>query len=115
MNTLDLIQKQRIQVPMAVSWYLSDIGRAQGLQELYAKQSPQRLKVLREHAIAQSAVSSNRIEGVEIDRTRVGTVVFGHPSLKNRNEEEVAGYRDADYCAHAQGTKQVSNQPRCKR
>ena len=53
---------------MSVSWYLSDIGKAQGLQDLFARQSPQRLKVLREHAIAQSAVSSNRIEGVEIER-----------------------------------------------
>ncbi|NCD23552.1 MAG: Fic family protein [Spartobacteria bacterium] len=80
---------------MSVSWYLSDLGKAQGLQELFARQSPQRLKALKEHAIAQSAVSSNRIEGVEIAPARVGTVVFGHSGLKNRDEEEVAGYRDA--------------------
>jgi len=90
---------------MTASWYLSDIGRAQGLQDLFKRQSPQRLKVLREHAIAQSVVSSNRIEGVEIDQARIGTVVFGHPALKDRDEEEVAGYRDAfnlDFlCIHA--------------
>ena len=88
---------------MSVSWHLSDIGKAQGLQDLFARQSPQRLKVLREHAIAQSAVSSNRIEGVEIDQARVGTVVFGHPALKDRGEEEVAGYRDALNLIHAKG------------
>ena len=88
---------------MRVSWYLSDIGRAQGLQELFTRQSPQKLKVLREHAIAQSVVSSNRIEGVEIEQARVGTVVFGHPSLKDRDEEEVAGYRDALNLIHTQG------------
>ena len=95
MKTLEQIRDRRLQLPMSVSWYLSDIGRAQGLQDLYTRQSPQRLKVLREHAIAQSVISSNRIEGVEIDQTRVGTVVFGHPALNDRGEEEVAGYRDA--------------------
>ena len=88
---------------MSVTWYLSDIGHAHGLQDLFSRQSPQKLKVLREHAMAQSAISSNRIEGVEIDQSRVGTVVFGHPALKDRDEEEVAGYRDALNLIHAQG------------
>lgn len=85
---------------MAMSWYLSDIGRAVGVQELFTRQSPQRLKVLREHAIAQSVVSSNRIEGVEIDQKRVATVIFGHPALQDRDEIEVAGYRDALNLVH---------------
>jgi len=88
---------------MTVSWYLSDIGKAQGLQELFARQSPQKLKVLKEHAIAQSVISSNRIEGVTIDDSRIGTVVFGHPSLRDRDEIEVAGYRDALNLIHTQG------------
>ena len=105
MKTLQLIQEGTIQIPMRITWYLSDVGRAQGLQELFTRQSPQKLKVLREHAIAQSAVSSNRIEGVEIDKARVGTVVFGHPALKDRDEEEVAGYRDALNLIHTQGSE----------
>lgn len=88
---------------MTVSWYLSEIGQAQGLQKLFTRQSPQKLKPLKEHAIAQSAVSSNRIEGVQIDQARVGTVVFGHPALKDRDEEEIAGYRDALHLVHAEG------------
>ena len=103
MNTLEQIQDHRLQIPMSVSWYLSDIGKAQGLQDLFARQSPQKLKVLSEHAIAQSVVSSNRIEGVTIDDSRIGTVVFGHPSLRDRDEIEVAGYRDALNLIHAQG------------
>lgn len=90
---------------MMIGWQLTDLGRAQGLQELFTKQSPQRLKILREHAIAQSVVSSNRIEGVEIERSRIGTVVFGRPALKDRNEQEVAGYRDALNLIHAQSAK----------
>lgn len=105
MKTLQLIQQKALHIPMTASWYLTDIGRAQGLQDLFTRQSPQRLKVLREHAIAQSAVSSNRIEGVEIDKARIGTVVFGHPALKDRDEEEVAGYRDALNLIHSRGAK----------
>jgi Fic family protein len=104
MKTLQRIQDHSLQIPMTASWYLSDIGRAQGLQDLFTRQAPQRLKVLREYAIAQSVVSSNRIEGVEIDQTRIGTVVFGHPALKDRDEEEVAGYRDALNLIHKRGT-----------
>lgn len=95
MKTLQLIKTGALKVPMTTSWYLSDIGRAQGIHDLYSRQSPQKLKLLCEHAIAQSVVSSNRIEGVQIDQSRIGTVVFGRPALNNRDEEEVAGYRDA--------------------
>ena len=82
-------------IPTGAAWYLADLGRAMGRQELFTRQSPQRLKALREHALVESAVSSNRIEGVEVEPRRVATLVFGRPSLRDRNEEEVRGYRDA--------------------
>lgn len=87
---------------MRVTWYLTDLGRALGVQDLYTQQSPQRLKVLREHAVAHSAVSSNRIEGVEVEEKRIGTVLFGHPALRDRDEEELAGYRKALEMIHHQ-------------
>jgi Fic family protein len=77
------------------SWYLADLGEARGKQELFTRQAPQRLKVLREHALIESAVSSNRIEGVEVDQARIGTIIFGRSHLRDRNEEEVRGYRQA--------------------
>ena len=80
-------------VPATTAWYLADLGEARGKQALFTKQSPQRLRVLREHALIESAVSSNRIEGVEVDQARIGTLVFGRPRLRDRNEEEVRGYR----------------------
>jgi hypothetical protein len=55
-------------VPGTTSWYLADISEAKGRQELYKRQLPQRLKALKEHALIESAVSSNRIEGVEVDK-----------------------------------------------
>ena len=36
-----------------------------------------------------------RIEGVTVDQSRIGTVVFGKSLLLDREEEEVRGYRDA--------------------
>src|SRR3954452_874599 len=89
-------------VPAATAWSLADLGQAIGRQELFTRQSPQKLKVLREHALIESAVSSNRIEGVEVDRRRIGTLVFGKPLLKDRDEEEVRGYRDALNLIHGE-------------
>jgi Fic family protein len=90
-------------VPTATSWYLADLTQALGKQELFTKQSPQKLKILREHALIESAVSSNRIEGVEVDQARVGTIVFGKAALRDRDEEEVRGYREALDLIHVQG------------
>ncbi|MCI0697217.1 hypothetical protein L0337_35090 [candidate division KSB1 bacterium] len=49
-------------VPASTSWYLADLSEARGKQESFTRQTPQRLKVLREHALIESAVSSNRKE-----------------------------------------------------
>ncbi|MBN1663185.1 MAG: Fic family protein [Deltaproteobacteria bacterium] len=103
MRTLQFFSRKFESVPAAVSWYLSDLGEARGKQELFTRQSPQRLKVLREHALIESAVSSNRIEGVEVDKSRIATIVFGKPFLRNRDEEEVRGYRQALALIHEQG------------
>ena len=91
MNTLIQFSKPLLAIPTATAWYLGDLGEAVGKQQLFTKQSPQRLKALREHALIESAVSSNRIEGVEVDHKRIGTVLFGRPVLRDRSEEEVRG------------------------
>jgi hypothetical protein len=91
MTTLQIFAEPPDAIPTATAWYLADLTQALGKQELFTKQSPQKLKVLRENALIESAVSSNRIEGVEVDQARVGTIVFGRTSLRDRNEEEVRG------------------------
>ncbi|MBN1867635.1 Fic family protein [Candidatus Sumerlaeota bacterium] len=105
MTTLTLFSRTLQSIPTSVSWYLADLGESRGKQELFTRRSPQRLKTLREHALIESAVSSNRIEGVEIDRSRVATVVFGKPPLRDRDEEEVRGYRQALTWIHDRGAK----------
>lgn len=97
-------------VPAATSWYLADLGEARGRQELFTRQTPQRLKVLREHALIESAVSSSRIEGVTIDQKRIGTIMFGKPLFRDRNEEEVWGYRNALKLIHEQHKKLPINE-----
>jgi len=103
MRTLQYFASKPETVPASTSWYLADLGEARGKQELFTKQSPQRLKVLREHALIESAVSSNRIEGVNVDKARIATVIFGKSVLRDRDEEEVRGYRDALKLIHEQG------------
>lgn len=92
-------------IPTATSWYLSDLGEARGKQELYTRQSPQRLKVLREHALIESAVSSNRIEGVTVEPSRARAIIIGKPLLRDRNEEEIRAYRNALKLIHERGSK----------
>src|SRR5438445_11386046 len=105
MMTLRMLSAPPKSIPTATSWYLADLGEARGKQELFTQQSPQTLKALREHALIESAVSSNRIEGVVADQSRVGTIVFGHKQLRDRAEEEIRGYRNALKRIHEQGSK----------
>ena len=101
MTTLQLLA-EKPNIPTTTAWYLADLGEARGKQELFTKQSPQRLKVLREHALIESAVSSNRIEGVTVEQSRVKAVVLGKSLLRNRDEQEIRGYRDALKLIHEQ-------------
>src|SRR5208337_3967483 len=100
MMTLRQLRAKPETIPASAAWYLADLGESRGKQELFTAQSPQILRVLREHALIESAVSSNRIEGVEIAQDRIGTVVFGTPLLKNRDEESISGYRNALQLIH---------------
>lgn len=105
MMTFRMLSSGDFPLPAITGWYLSDLGEAIGKQELFTRQSPQRLKALREHALIESAVSSNRIEGVSIEPSRIGTVIFGKPVLRDRDEEEIKGYRLALDLIHREGRK----------
>ncbi|WP_374682351.1 hypothetical protein [Accumulibacter sp.] len=96
MNTLYRFAAGTLPVHPAAAWYLADLGEFRGKQELYTRQSPQRLKALREHALIESALASKRIEGVSIEAARVRDVlVTARPLFCDLDEEEVRGYRDA--------------------
>lgn len=82
-------------IPTAAVWLLTDIAEAKGRAQLYVRQSPQILKALRETALVQSAESSNRIEGVTVERARLRPLVIGAARPRDRSEQEVQGYRRA--------------------
>jgi Fic family protein len=82
-------------IPASAVWLLTDIAEAKGRQDLYTKQAPQVLRALREMAIVQSTVSSNRIEGVTVSPDRVRPLVLGHAKPRDRSEAEIIGYRQA--------------------
>lgn len=103
MMTLRLLMDKSETLPLSVAWAMGDLGEARGKQELFTRQTPQRLKVLREHAIIESAISSNRIEGVKVDEKRIKAILFGKGHLRDRDEEEVRGYRNALNLIHEQG------------
>jgi Fic family protein len=103
MKTLSLFVENPPSIPSQAAWYLASIAESKGKQELFRRQSPQKLTALRQHALIQSAVSSNRIEGITVDASRVATVVLGKPLLRDRNEEEVSGYREALKMIHEKG------------
>jgi len=105
MKTLEILCQSAPQIPTSTVWILNDLAEYRGKQELFTKQAPQRLKKLREHALIESAVASNRIEGVEIDQKRVGTVIFGKSHLQDRNEQEVRGYQAALSLIHEEHDK----------
>lgn len=82
-------------IPAGSVWLMTEIARSQGRQELYTKQTPQLLKALLETALIQSVESSNRIEGITVDPSRLKPLIVGNVRPKDRSEEEVQNYRKA--------------------
>ena len=70
------------------------IYKEAGKQELYLKQRPEELEKLVEIAKIQSTEASNAIEGIMTTNTRVKQLVEEKTTPKNRDEQEIAGYRD---------------------
>ena len=73
---------------------IAAIYKEAGKQEMYLKQRPQGLEKMVEIAKIQSTESSNAIEGIVTTNTRIRQLVEEKTTPKNRNEQEIAGYRD---------------------
>lgn len=74
--------------------YIAAIYKAAGKQEMYLKQKPEELEKLVEIAKIQSTEASNAIEGIVTTNTRIRQLVEEKTTPRNRNEREIAGYRD---------------------
>jgi len=73
---------------------IAAIYKEAGKQELYLKQQPEKLEKLVEIAKVQSTEASNAIEGIVTTSTRIRQLVGEKTTPRNRDEQEIAGYRD---------------------
>ena len=73
---------------------LTQIHEYKGKQNLFIESSADALTSLVEIAKIQSTEASNAIEGIVTTSTRIRQLVEERTTPKNRNEQEIAGYRD---------------------
>ena len=80
---------------------IAAIYKEYGKQELYLKQRPDELEKLVEIAKIHSTEASNAIEGIVTTNTRIKQLVEEKTAPRNRDEQEIAGYRDVLSIIHA--------------
>jgi len=80
--------------------YISKIHEYKGKQELFLRQKPVELIRLIEVAKAQSTEASNRIEGIVTTSSRLKQLMNDKTTPKNRDEEEILGYRNVLNLVH---------------
>lgn len=73
---------------------VAQIHEYKGRQELYLRQKPAVLDKLVEIAKVQSTEASNQIEGIVTTSTRIQQLMADKTTPRNRDEEEIMGYRD---------------------
>ena len=73
---------------------LTQIHEHKGKQELFLKRKPAVLDKLVEIAKIQSVEDSNKIEGIVTTAVRIKELMNQKTAPKNRDEEEILGYRD---------------------
>ena len=84
---------EKLLTPEIVS-YLAQIHEQKGQQNLLIETEKDALKELLEIAKIQSTEGSNRIEGIITTDDRLKKIVMNKTTPKNRDEQEIAGYRD---------------------
>ena len=94
MKTFDYsTMKKELFTPEIVN-LLSAIHEYKGKQELFIAAQPDILKAMLEIAKIQSTGASNRIEGIYTSEARLTELVKEKAEPRNRNEQEIAGYRE---------------------
>ena len=73
---------------------ISLIHEYKGKQDLYIESQKDSLTSLLNIAKIQSAEYSNKLEGIKTTDSRIKELVSENVAPKDRNEEEIAGYRD---------------------
>lgn len=89
----DYVKLMERDLPLDVYHTIAKIHEYKGKQELYEKIYPDVLKKMIQVAKIQSTKSSNAIEGIYTNGTRLKALMEKKTEPQNRNEEEIAGYR----------------------
>lgn len=73
---------------------ISKLHEYKGRQELYIETQPEILDKLMKVTRVQSTEASNEIEGIYTSCKRLKEIVQKKSEPRNRNEKEIAGYRE---------------------
>lgn len=95
MHEYDFINRPKDILTPEVVALLTRLHECRGRQDLFIEAEPDVLTALLEVAKIQSTDASNRIEGIHTTDERLRALVQEKVQPRNRNEEEISGYRDA--------------------
>ena len=85
---------EKMPITIEVMNMISVLHEYKGRQELYIETQPEILDKLMEVARIQSTEASNKIEGIYTSDKRLKEIVQKKSEPRNRNEKEIAGYRE---------------------
>jgi len=94
MKSFDYEKMPKVLLTPDIVAMLTNIHEHKGKQDLFIEAHSDVLTSLMEIAKIQSTGASNRIEGVNTTDKRLKELVHEKSAPRNRNEQEIAGYRD---------------------
>ncbi|MSS78561.1 Fic family protein [Anaerococcus sp. WCA-380-WT-2B] len=93
MRQFNYLKLMDLSLPVNIYHTIAKIHEYKGKQELYVENYPDVLEKMTDIAKIQSTKSSNAIEGIYTNESRLRELMNKKTEPKNRNEEEIAGYR----------------------
>ena len=93
MREFNYLKLMELSLPVNIYHIIAKIHEYKGKLELYVKNYPDVLDKMIDVAKIQSTKSSNAIEGIYTNDARLNKLMNKKAEPKNRNEEEIAGYR----------------------
>lgn len=94
MKEINYKKIEEMPISIEIMNMISALHEYKGRQELYIETQPQILEKLMEVAKIQSTEASNKIEGIYTSDARLKQIVQKKSEPRNRNEKEIAGYRE---------------------
>ena len=94
MRTFDYSSLKQKQWGTDILNLVARIHECKGRQDLFVRQKPVELERLVKIAKIQSTEASNRIEGIVTTGTRIKQLFEEKTTPRNRDEDEIMGYRD---------------------